>query len=81
MNKVKQVIHRKLGKEKADGLAFCESGIIHIDSRLKGFNHLYTLIHEITHVQNPTWSELKVEGHSKEMATLIWDSPYRRIIE
>ena len=81
MQKVKQIIHRKLGKERANGLAFCEAGVIHIDSRLSGYEHLYTLIHEICHVQNPTWSELKVEGHSKEMAKLLWENKYRQIKE
>jgi Zn-dependent peptidase ImmA (M78 family) len=81
MNKVKQIIHRKLGKERANGLAFCEAGVIHIDSRLSGYEHLYTLIHEICHVQNPTWSEIKIEGHSKEMAKLLWENNYRQIKE
>jgi hypothetical protein len=81
MNKVKQVVHRKLGKYNAVGLAHCESGIIEIDSRLKGQEHLYIACHEITHVLNPKWSEIKVEGHSKEMAQLLWDMGYRRIIE
>ena len=81
MNTVKQIIHRKLGKEKAHGLAYCEEGIIHIDSTIKGLRHLDVLIHEITHIQNPKWSELKVEGHATEMAKLLWDLGYRRIIE
>ena len=81
MDKVKQIVHKKLGKEKANGLAFCDTGVINIDERLRGREHLLTCIHEIMHIQNSKWSELKVEGHSKEMATLIWDSHYRQIIE
>jgi hypothetical protein len=80
LNTVKEIIHRKLGKQKAHGLAYCESGVIHIDSRINGERHLEVLIHEITHIQNPRWSEIKVEGHAKEMATLLWEQGYRRTI-
>ena len=81
MNTVKQIIHKKLGKEGADGLAFCEEGIIHIDSRIKGLRHLDVLIHECLHIQNPRWSELKIEGHATELAKILWEQGYRRIIE
>ena len=80
MDKVKKIIHRKLGKEQALGLAFCDDGIIHIDSRINGMQHLEVLIHEIMHIQNPKWSELKVEGHAKEMAKHLYDQGYRRTI-
>jgi hypothetical protein len=81
MNTVKQVIHRKLGKEKAHGLAYCEEGIIHIDSTIRGIRHLDVLIHECLHIQNPRWSELKVEGHATELAKILYEQGYRRILE
>ncbi len=81
MDKVKQIVHKKLGKEKANGLAFCDTGVINIDERLRGREHLLTCIHEIMHIQNSKWSELKVEGHSEEMTKWLWDMGYRRIIE
>ena len=80
MQTVNKIIHRKLGKEGADGLAFCEDGVIHIDSRLRGERHLNVLIHECLHVQNPRWSELKVEGHANELAKILWEMGYRRTI-
>lgn len=70
-----------MGKEKADGLAWEDDRMIEIDSRLKGFNHLYTLIHEIIHIQNPRWPEIKVEGHSKQMAEILYAEKYRKIDE
>lgn len=76
MNTVKKISHRKLGKHKADGLAW-PNGTIEIDERLVGLNHLETLIHEIIHIQNPSWSEKKVLRHSKEMAAKIWEQNYR----
>ena len=38
MQKVKSIHERKLGKHKALGLAYTETGEIHIDERLKGKN-------------------------------------------
>jgi hypothetical protein len=81
MKRVKQVIHRKLGKEQAMGLAFVDDGVIHIDERLKGIEHLDTLVHEIYHCLNPKFSEIKVQGHATELAKILWDNGYRRIIE
>ena len=81
MKTVKSITHKKLGREKAHGQAFKEDGVIEIDIRLKGLDHLDTVIHEIMHIQNKRWPEAKVIGHSNEMAQLLWDLGYRRIIE
>lgn len=78
MEKVKSVIHRKIKKDVARGFAFVDIGEIHIDERLNGIEHLEILIHEILHVQNPKWSELKIIGHSKELAKILWEQKYRR---
>ena len=79
MNKVTKVIHRKLGKEVASGLAFCDTGEIHIDSRLKGVDHLETVVHEVMHILQPKWSEIRVIGNSKELTRILWELGYRRI--
>ena len=81
MNTVKSITHRKIKKDVARGLAFVETGEIHIDERLRGLEHLEILLHEIVHCQCPKWSELKVIGHSKEMSRLLWEQGYRRISE
>ena len=81
MNTIKQVIHRKLGRESAHGQAYKDSGIIEIDSRLKGLDHLDTLVHEILHIQNKRWGELKIQGHATELAKILWEQGYRRILE
>ena len=81
MKTVKSITHKKLGREKAHGQAFQDEGIIEIDSRLKGLDHLDTVIHEIMHIQNPRWGEAKVIGHSNEMSSLLWELGYRRISE
>ena len=51
-----KIIYRKLGKEKAYGMASSD-GIIEIDSRLKGKKHLEILLHELGHLLNPKDSE------------------------
>jgi len=72
------VTHRKLGKHKAIGLAYKDEHLIEVDERLKGFDHLQTVIHEILHVQNPRWPEIKVEGHSTQIAEILWNLNYKR---
>lgn len=76
------VIHRKLGREQAHGQAWTDDRVIEIDERLKGIQHLETVVHEIMHVQNPKWSEIKVQGHAKQMAEIIFNTcKYRQIVE
>lgn len=74
-----KISYRKLGKEKAHGLAFKEDREIHIDPTLNSPDMLHTLIHEIIHIQNPKWPEIKVEGHAKEMFELLWKEGYRKV--
>ncbi len=80
-----KVVHKKLGKIRinklqVDGYADTDLQTAFIDERLKGYQHIYVLIHEIIHLQNPTWSEIKVEGHSKQLAEVIWNENYRKVI-
>ena len=79
MKTVKEIKHVKIKSDVARGLAWTDTGIIHIDTRLKGIEHLEILIHEILHIQNPRWSEMKIRGHSAEMAKLLWVQSYRRV--
>lgn len=80
MHKVTSITNRKLGRYKAVGLAYTDTGEIHIDERLKGYEHLYVLIHEILHIQNPKWSEAKIIGHSTEIAKILFENNYRKIL-
>lgn len=74
-----QVKYRKLGKEKAHGLAWKDENIIEIDSRIKGFDLLETIIHEVNHIQNKKWSEIMVQGKSKQLAEILWQQGFRKI--
>lgn len=74
-----KIKYRKLGKEKAMGLAYKKEREIHIDSRLNGKDLLNVMIHEIMHVQSPRWAEIKVEDYSKEMSDIIWDEMIKKM--
>lgn len=79
-----QILHKKLGRSKfdghnVDGLAYKDDRVIEIDSRLKGKDHLETIIHEVCHLQNPKWGELMVQGRSKELSDILWELGYRRV--
>jgi len=74
------VVHRKLGKHKADGLAWVDENIIEIDSRITGFRQLEAVVHEMMHILNPKWGEIKIDGHAKRMAKILWDQNYRRVM-
>ena len=67
-----KVNYTKLGREQAHGLAYKEDRVIHVDPRLDGGDMLHTIIHEIIHIQNPKWPEIKVQGHAKEMFDILW---------
>lgn len=73
-----EIRYKKLGRERAHGQAW-EDRVVDVDSRLKGFDLLETIVHEIQHVQNPKWGEHMVIGRSKELARLLWEQGYRKV--
>ena len=78
-NKPIIITYRKLGREQAHGLAYKEDREIVIDNRLKGIELLETIVHEALHIQHPRFAEIKIIGHSKELAELLWKQGYRKI--
>jgi hypothetical protein len=66
----------KLGKYKADGLAYADKRKIIIDSRLTGVELLETILHEILHIQQPDLSEEAVLRYTKETAEILWKIGY-----
>jgi hypothetical protein len=66
----------KLGKHKADGLAYVENRKIIIDMRLTGVELLETILHEVAHVQQPDLSEEAILEYSKETADILWKIGY-----
>lgn len=76
-----KVVHRKLGRERADGLAFKDDFIIHIDSRLTGKNYVLTAIHELLHIYLPDLVEDKIIDISENLCDSLWDLKIRKIDE
>lgn len=74
-----KVNERKLGREKAWGLAHQEDNLIEIDPRLTGKKRLEIYLHEAIHLIYPKLSESDVIKHSKKLTSLLWKQGYRRI--
>jgi hypothetical protein len=72
-----KVIHRKLGKERAYGLAHTEDNVMELDERLSGYRYLLYALHEHFHLKHPDWSETKVRKESSKTARFLWDMGFR----
>lgn len=79
MSRKKQptVIHRKLGREKADGL-YCDN-VIEIDPTLPPMRYLIVLVHEYLHHIQPEWSEEKVDTEGEALGRFLWKQGYRKV--
>lgn len=73
-----KVVYRKLGREKAWGLAHADN-VIEIDERLKGKKEMEIILHESLHCLNPTFSESRIINDSKTLANVLWKLGYRKI--
>lgn len=74
-----KIVFKKLGRSKADGLAYKEDRVIFIDITLKGVNMLDTILHELAHVQQPDLSEESVTEYAKETADILYKIGYRLV--
>ena len=72
-----KVEHRKLGREKAHGLAWDEKNKIEIDIRLTGYRYLLIALHEHFHLKHPDWSETRVRKESSLTAGFLWKMGFR----
>lgn len=74
-----KVVHRKLGKHGAIGLAYFDENLIEIDSRLKGKEKLEVYIHEKLHIMYPKWSEKTISAAGKNLAEFLWGLNFRQV--
>ena len=74
-----KVVDKKLGREMAMGICFIGEGRIEIDARLKGKTRFRTLLHEIYHEINPSFSESQVLKAERIMIDILWEQGYRRV--
>lgn len=71
---------RKLGKEKAYGIAYTDDNLIEIDPRHKTAISLFdTEIHEFLHIRFPEWSETKVKKETRALKKFLWKLRYRKV--
>ena len=75
--KIHTVTHRKLGRERAVGLAYKGQNKIEIDERLKTYRYLLTMLHEHFHIRHPEWTETKVLKESSFTARFLWENNFR----
>ena len=75
--RIHQVVHRKLGKERAYGIAYTDDNKLEIDSRLHGYRYMLYLLHEHFHLKHPDWSETKVSKESSKTARFMWQMGFR----
>jgi hypothetical protein len=73
-----RIKYRKLGKEKAWGIAHSD-GLIEIDPSVKSKKHLEIVIHEVLHILFSEASEEQIENKSITLTKILWSEHYRRI--
>ena len=78
------VVERKLGKERAQGLAYYDyygegKSLIEIDPRQNSKEYLDTLIDEALHTIFPDMKEKKVASIAGRLTRVLWRQGYRRI--
>ncbi len=72
-----KVVHRKLGRERADGL-YCD-GVIEIDPRLGSREYLIVLVHEYLHHIYPWMTEEQVDASGELIGGFLWKNNYRKV--
>ena len=79
MAKFFKIVERKLGRNKAWGLAHSDDNVIEIDARLKGRKKLEIVIHEALHLLNGDMEEDEVIRQSKKICLTLWQLHYRQV--
>ena len=74
-----KVIHRKLGKERAYGLAHTDDNLMELDERLTGYRYMLYALHEHFHLKHPDWSETKILKESSKTARFMWSLGFRKV--
>lgn len=73
------VIRKKLGQNKAWGIAYHNDSRIYIDERLKGKKELEIIIHESMHILFPEMEETDIVKNSVILTNTLWHQQYRKI--
>ena len=75
------VTEKKLGRERASGIAVCGDMSIKVDPRQPPKEYMDTVIHELLHVmpRSREWSEKEVCHAAGILTHFLWKLGYRRI--
>jgi len=74
-----EIQDRKLGKQKAHGLAYQNESRIEIDPTQSSKMRLDTVLHEGIHILDPSLPEMKVRAYANRLSDLLWRDHWRRI--
>lgn len=73
-----QIVERKLGRERAVGLCWDDGTLIEVDPRLKPYDFLGTVVHELIHSADLRLSETTVDRLARRVTAGLWRCGYRR---
>lgn len=73
-----KIIYRKLGREKAWGLASSD-GTVEVDESLKGKKKFEIINHECLHILFPKATEDEIEEKSILLTNTLWHEGYRLV--
>jgi len=73
------IVERKLGRERAVGMALRSTRQIVVDPRQGQRDRLDTLLHEGLHHLRPDWTEGEVADAAGMLCRLVWRDRYRRV--
>jgi hypothetical protein len=74
-----KLVERKLGREKAHGLAHQGDGVIEIDPKQDSKERLDTILHEGIHILDPNLPKMKVRAYANRLSDLLWKDRWRRM--
>jgi hypothetical protein len=73
------VVHKKLGREHAWGMADHAHRTIWLDPRLRGKRRLEITVHELMHLLYAKESEENVDHAGRLIARILWREGWRKI--
>jgi hypothetical protein len=75
-----KLVERKLGREKALGMAHHGDALVEISPNQSSRERLDTVIHETLHLLDPKMSEKQVNSYARRISKVLWKDNWRRII-
>jgi hypothetical protein len=77
--KLPKVVYRKLGREHAHARIIFVDDVIEIDPRQTAIQEMDSIIHEVLHRAEPTFSESRVIRLARQIRDVMWDQNYRKV--